>query len=387
MDSMTGKEILYLDFVPGEFVQERKLSGMRRYASACGWRIVAMPEKESRPDAVRTLLAEHRPAGCIVECSAGRRDLPPRLFGHVPVVYLDAPPSLRNERVARVEADNATIVRAALRELSCNRPSAFAFVGYYFRTPWADARAKAFLAQAAAPRHVFKTLPGDSTDHRGRLARLASWVASLPRHAGVFAVNDQIAADVVRAADMARLNVPRDLTVVGVDNKEKFSAAPDTSITTVRIDFERAGFLAARMLGDGISASPRESKHTTFGPMMVIRRESTRGFGRREPHVLRAVELVRRKACDGLTPAAVAASVPGSRRLFELRFREAMGHSVLEEIQTVRLEKACTLLSQTDTAISAIADFCGFGSGRAMRDLFRARFKMSMREYRMRSRG
>ena len=395
-------------------MQEAKFAGISRYATARGWNAVAVPESDSRPVPLKALLARTRPVGAIVECSVERRDLPPRLFGSIPVVYIDAPPSLYGPSAVRVEADNEAIVRAALRELSCNRPSALAFVGYYFRTPWADARAKAFLAQAAAPRHVFKTLPGDRTDHRGRLARLASWVASLPRHAGVFAVNDQMAADVVRAADMARLNIPRDLTVVGVDNKEKFSAAPDTSITTVRIDFERAGYLAARMLGERVGIAHKSEiancphiansksnlkfgncgllsqlqiAHNVFGPMMVIRRESTRGFGRREPHVLAAVELVRRKACDGLTPAAVAASVPGSRRLFELRFREAMGHSVLEEIQTVQLEKVCTLLSQTDTAISAIADFCGFGSGRALRDLFRARFKMSMREYRMRSRG
>ena len=44
------------------------------------------------------------------------------------------------------------------------------------------------------------------------------------------------------------------------------------------------------------------------------------------------------------------------------------------------------LLSRTDTSIEAIADFCGFGSGRALRTLFLARFKMSMREYRKRSR-
>ena len=115
---------------------------------------------------------------------------------------------------------------------------------------------------------------------------------------------------------------------------------------------------------------------------MVIRRESTRGFGRREPYIFNAVELIRREACNGLTPAKLAARVPGSRRLFELRFREAMGHSVLDEIQSVQLEKVCTLLAQTDTPIKAIADFCGFGAGSTLRDLFRARLKMSMRDYR-----
>jgi LacI family transcriptional regulator len=124
----------------------------------------------------------------------------------------------------------------------------------------------------------------------------------------------------------------------------------------------------------------------TFGPLMTIRRESTRGRGRREPHVMKAVEIIRREACGGgLTPAKLAARLPGSRRLFDLRFREAMGHSVLDEIQSVQLERVCDLLTQTDIAIDAIWSYCGFRSERTLRQLFTARFGMSMREWRKRN--
>ena len=34
--------ILYLDYMPGDFVQEAKLAGIRRYASANGWEVVAV---------------------------------------------------------------------------------------------------------------------------------------------------------------------------------------------------------------------------------------------------------------------------------------------------------------------------------------------------------
>ena len=74
--------------------------------------------------------------------------------------------------------------------------------------------------------------------------------------------------------------------------------------------------------------------------------------------------------------------VPGSRRLLELRFREATGHSILDEILQVRLEKAFALLSDSNIAISAIADFCGFGCGYDLRRLFRRRTGMSMRKWR-----
>ena len=92
--------------------------------------------------------------------------------------------------------------------------------------------------------------------------------------------------------------------------------------------------------------------------------------------------MIRREACDGLTARALAARFPGSRRLFEMRFREAMGHSVLDEILHVRMEKAFTLLAKTDTAIGAIPALCGFGSDSDLDILFRRRCGMSMRAWR-----
>jgi LacI family transcriptional regulator len=397
----TAPAILYLDMVPGERNQEMELSGIRRYAAARGWSVETVPEAQSRPPFLPALLARLRPLGVIVECSVGRTDFPPRLFGDLPIVYLDAPPSLYGPRVARVALDDDAVVRAAMRELSAGRPAAYAFVGYYYATPWERARERAFRLQAGAmgkPFRIFHHVPADRNDHGSRTVRLSGWLATLPRHCAVMAVNDQTAANVVRAANRAGRRIPYDLTLTGVDNNESFLTGTSPTITTVQVDFERAGFLAARKLGDILAArnaknlkgfagfafpvAKKAEEETRFGPLMVIRRESTRGFGRREPYIFNAVELIRREACNGLTPAKLAARVPGSRRLFELRFREAMGHSVLDEIQSVQLEKVCTLLAQTDTPVKAIADFCGFGAGSTLRDLFRARFKMSMRDYR-----
>ena len=67
-----------------------------------------------------------------------------------------------------------------------------------------------------------------------------------------------------------------------------------------------------------------------------------------------------------------------------MRFRESMGRSILDEIMHVRLEKVETLLSRTDTAIGAIAGLCGFGSEVELRQIFRARTGMSLREWRRR---
>ena len=75
-------------------------------------------------------------------------------------------------------------------------------------------------------------------------------------------------------------------------------------------------------------------------------------------------------------------SFPASRKHFERRFREAMGHSVLDEILHVRLEKAQTLLRRREIPVGDIAGLCGFRTDIELRKLFRSRFRTSLRGWR-----
>lgn len=403
--------ILYLDTIPDERIQKMTLAGIRRYAAAKGWHVVAVPVAESRPDRIPALLSEHRPvAGYIVECSDGRRDLPPRLFGKMPVVYLHAAPSLYGGRGLRVNSDNAAIAAAAFNELSVGRPEAFAavaFAGYSGKREWSQVREEVFATLAAKSGKPFFHLPWMMETKRRRAARLVNWLSTLPRHTAIFAVNDITAVEVADAARAVHRPIPRELILIGVDNNNALCEAARPAISSLRLDHERAGFLAARQIGenaaraawdkrqaeaDARGTAPCRMPHvarlqipssaTMVGPLMAVRRKSTGGHGRHEKFVLEAVEMIRREACNGLTAEALISRFQCSRWLFEMRFREAMGHSVLEEITSVRIEQACTYLSTTDASIAAIADFCGFGSYRSLHAIFHAKTGMSPSRFR-----
>ena len=383
--------VLYLNTAEGDRIQTTTLAGIRRYAEARGWEAEAVPWQASRPEDIPALLDAHRPAaGCVIECADGNSRLTPRLFGEVPTVYLHAAMSFCGGRVARVATDNEAVARAAFRELSAGRPAAYAVVEAVWKLDWSEIRSRTFQALAAKagmPCHVF-AFREESDEERN--ARLTGWVAELPRKCAVFAVNDNTAAEVVASAHAAHRSIPRELTLLGVDDDEAFCETSVPPVSSIQLDHERAGFLAARLLGEMLASSApysSQQSHPTVGPLMAVWRESTRGSGRREPHIQAAVELIRRRACDGITAEEVIATAPGSRSLFNLRFREATGHSVLEEIRHVRLEKVETLLSQTDTAIGAIADFCGWGSNVTLQRFFRSRTGMTMREWRRKNRG
>ena len=398
--------ILYLNAKPDDLIHRMKLAGIWRYAAVRGWSVVSIPPRKFNSKSIAALLAAHRPvAGFIVEAIDNKAPLRPSLFGAVPVVYLHPPTDSRDGNIAYVATDNEAVAHAAFRELSVRRPTAYAVVGYRLRMEWSIVRMRVFqdLANKAhVPCEVFDDCGTDAYVRSAKSkAALARWVATLPRHTAIFAVNDGAADEVIAAADAARRHIPRELALCAVDNLLPLCETLRPTLTSIQIDFERAGFLAARLIGDAFAAKNAKGRkdfvnsasfavtkeNATVGPLMAVWRESTGGSGRREPHIMAAVERIRREACDGLTARKVIAEAPGSKRLFTLRFREATGHSVLEEIRHVRLEKVETLLSQTDTPIGAIADFCGWGSSVALKRFFRARTGMTMREWRRKNRG
>ena len=376
------RAILYLDMWIGERIQEMKLAGIRRFAAMREWNVVVKSERSSRPRHLARLLKREKPIGCIVECSAGRHDLSPDLFGDIPVVYLDCSRSTFGSRVAKAIHDGKQTVRAAFRELSSNNPSAYAVVGYREHRSWSVLRERVFktlVQEAGASCEVF-SCQEESAAKRAR--RLADWVAQLPPKCAVFAVNDNTAAEVVAACAKVGRRIPSDMTLLGVDNLEKVCEKSSPSLSSIQVDFELAGYHAAKLLDEKIDSGTVVKPLVAFGPMLTVRRESTRGFGRREPRILSAMELIRREACNGLTAADVTAQFAGSRRLVELRFRETLGHSILDEIQNVRMEKVQFLLAKTDTPIGAIAAQCGYRSDIALRKAFRLFTGKSLADWR-----
>ena len=382
--------ILYFVRNPRDGVHNAALAGVRRYASARGWDVGVCLWKdacvEDFPSIWRT---KPRPLGSIAECSDLPADLPTRAYGNAPAVFLNCSSVPRGRHFARIDLDNDAVARAAFRELAESHPSAFGVVGFRLGPcRWSDKRMNSFraaVADAGMECHEFSFADPHHMDAFREPERLVSWLSALPRHTAVFVVNDLTAIFVAETARKAGLIIPRDLTLIGADNDPAHCEKTHPTLSSIQLDFESAGFQSAKLLGEMI---PKRTygggghAAASIGPLMAVRRESTMGHGRREARILEAVEMIRREACDGLTAQTLSARFPGSRRLFELRFREAMGRSVLDEILHVRMQKVQTLLADTDIPIGATADFCGFRTDRALRKLFLAREGVSMAEWR-----
>jgi AraC-like DNA-binding protein len=390
-----GNKVLYLHAAKNPANTRRFLEGMLRFARTVGWRVEPVQMDGLSPAALRELVRADDVIGCVRNAEWPRHNGAERSFTipQVPVVVVDPRETDRSRRAGAVFCDNAAIAKSAFRELSAGRPPSFAAVTYWNPSlRWAKERIDSFRALCSESRRECVVFPPNGVEPpEARMARLEEWAAALPNNVAIFAVNDFTAVETAIALHSRHRHIPKTATLVGVDGAPERHDIPPSPVplSSVDVNFESAGFLAARTLADILAVAPAggisDSPCRRYGPLMVVRRESTRGRGRREPFVLEAAEAIHREACDGLTAAALAARFPVSRKHFERRFREATGHSVLDEILNVRLEQVQAYLLRRNVAIDAIAGLCGFGSEIELRRLFHRRFGMSMSEWRTRN--
>ena len=357
-----------------------KLVGAYRFAREHDW-FVQVVESGVKAGDVRRLLARWNPVGCLVDRALAKGAAPDRLFGDLPIVYLDQRETGRRRRHPCLVHDSAAEARLAGAELLRLDCASYAFLGTGHGYFWEREREKAFRALCKDAKKPFSVL-----DRR----RLADGLAALPKPCGVLAANDLTAVELYPTAAALGLSIPNDVAVAGIDNDEMYAEALTPGLTSAEPDFEGAGYRLAQMLAEEIArraGKPSRRSTTapleTYGALRLVRRGSTRPLPGVPTRVVRALDFIRRNACrTGFTTDDVAKFMGGSRRLALQQFKSAVGHTILEEIHDHRLAEAQRLLADTDLSIEAVANRCGYATPAFLARLFKSRFGQTIRAWR-----
>ena len=360
--------------------QIAKISGVFVQAKRRGWRVVEIErDRTARP--VGDFVESMKPVGCIYECS-GLVALPSDLPVGIPTVFLDPASDDGHPPRFAVTGDAAAIAEMAAAELVNVGCSSFAFVGWRSRTGWSVERGHAFRAALQRNGLDCAMLDAPWSEELEVQKSLATDLAGIGGRVGVFAANDYVAKQVMAAIDMAGMTCPGDCAVVGVDDDELICETCLPTISSIGIDFPKAGQLAVELLAEIVAHPRMKPRCLTFGPTALCRRQSTRLVDSNDWRIVRAVERIRRDACGGLTAADVIAETGLSRRLVEKRFLAATGRTILAEITEVRFATACQLLRDATIPIGRIAEMCGWQSDSFLKRLFKERTGMTPREWR-----
>ena len=261
----------------------------------------------------------------------------------------------------------------------------YAFVGTKEPQGWSERREAAFRrAVASAGLGDIASYSSSGADVYRDRTLLAEFLKSLDYPAAVLASNDTRAMAVIEAAKSAGISVPGKVSVLGIDNDPFLCDSVSPGISSVEPDFVGEGKAAASLLDRMLRsrANRHQPRHVFSGVKRVVLRESTPHLPPAENVVSRAKEFIAKHATEGISPADVAAHLGISRTLLDLRFRESQKTTVGRLITDTRLAEVERKLRLTSLSIGAIHDYCGFPNANALKNLFKARYGMSMREWR-----
>ena len=212
---------------------------------------------------------------------------------------------------------------------------------------------------------------------------LARWLLCLPSPAGVLAGSDDHGAQVMEACKLAGLRVPEAVGVLGVDNDELVCSLGDPPMSSVAINYERAGYDAAQALDQAMRLPTAvAARIITASPTHVMARRSTDAVAAQDPHLARALRLIRDRVSQPLPVDEVARGAGLSRRALERRFRAEIGHSILEEIRRRRTDQIARLLVESRLPIGHIAEVMGFEDVQHFARYFRGSRRISPLAYR-----
>ena len=213
-----------------------------------------------------------------------------------------------------------------------------------------------------------------------------AWLQTLEMPVGVMACNDVRARHVLEACHSLGVRVPEDVAVIGVDNDELVCELSDPPLSSIEQGMRRLGYQAAALLDQLMQGKDAPQTQFVVAPEGVVARRSTDTLAVSNAEVALAARFIREHACDGLSIGDLTAMVGLSRSTIERKFKAITGRTIHAEIERVRLERARTLLAETDLPMKQVAAQAGFKYIQYMATLFRRRLKQTPREYRLRAR-
>jgi LacI family transcriptional regulator len=266
----------------------------------------------------------------------------------------------------------------------------FAFAGFD-RAVWSLARREYFCRRLAdhgfmAPSHLAPLLASE-TKRRSYEMAMVRWLKLLPKPVGIMACNDEFARLLSELCRVHGLRVPEDVALIGVDNDELICELSSPPLSSVGFATERAGYEAAALLDALMAGKEIQGDNIVVHAGHLVARQSTDLLAMEDEEVVKALRFIRENGHRLIQVHQVVEATLLSYRTLHDRFRQALGHSLVREINRRRAAHIAKMLATTNDSIYRIAQSIGYEAAGHMARFFHREMGMTPRAYRNRHQG
>ncbi|NLI71344.1 MAG: substrate-binding domain-containing protein [Bacteroidales bacterium] len=260
----------------------------------------------------------------------------------------------------------------------------FAFYGnkdYY----WSKARAEGYRQEIEKLNGNYFYLDTEILDEmqwsKSHIA-LDDWLTSLPKPVALFACDDNFALQVSEMCKINNIDIPNELSLLGVDNDELICNLSFPSISSIVTDDENGGYNTAKNLHRLIKLKENIPFNIIIEPIRIELRQSTEGYNISDKHLSDVLRYIEENITSNLSVDEVASKVPLSRRTLEKKFKDAMGVSVYQFILDKKIEYISYELLNSKKNLLEIAIDAGFNDTRNVYRLFKQKTGYTPMNYR-----
>ena len=227
----------------------------------------------------------------------------------------------------------------------------------------------------------FAAVFGKSIQRLG-LKNLRRRLAETQKPIGILSYNDTDAAQVIYTARELGLNVPDDVSVLGIGDDPFLCENQSTPISSVRQDLVRGAYEGAALLQRLMDGAAEPPQPMLIPPAGLTARASTDTLAHPDPFVRAALVYINHHLQTSFGAPEIATAVGLSRSRLDRLFADKLGHSVGTEIHDRRIAHAKLLLSRPDVPVLEIAAKCGFCNIAHFSNVFRKATGLSPRAWR-----
>lgn len=296
---------------------------------------------------------------------------------HVPTVDLFKSSAIPD--LPRVLIDNEAIGRMAGDYLVAK---GFQNIGYFYFDP-AVANLDDERERSAGLRQVVEA--AGRTFHTVTFDRCIQQIRKLSRPLALMAQNDFAGDFLIRKLLEAKIRIPHDVAVIGVDTDELYRTLSPVPQTSVESNVEYQGYAAAELLDQLMKGKPAPVCPIMIPPSRIVQRESTSLLSSGHPPTNKAIRFIHEHYGEGIDVEAVARQAGMSRHQLNKIFRKYVGEPISRYLLRIRINAACKRLAETDDKIQGLAFELGFGSAAYFSTVFHKETGLTPAKFRQRA--
>ena len=249
---------------------------------------------------------------------------------------------------------------------------------------WSDERLRGFKDTVSGNDFSFSQFITSNFDKERK--KISAWLKQLPKPLALLACNDITARKVCEICQDIRINIPDDISILGIDDSEFLCNFSCPTISSIKLNFEKQGYELAQVIHKIVTEKKMLPYRIYIEPMGIEERASTLKHVVNDNYVKKVVRFIDQHFTEDITVMDIIKDIGLSQRSIEMKFKKEMTpHTILSYLSSVRVENMCWLMSTTQLSVYEAALNSGFANPINVSKVFKAYKGCSPAEWRKRN--